>query len=118
MAQRSKTMAGIRLGRRVKSLRRERGMEQADLAAALPEEASRSLISYIETGRSFPTPKRIEEFAQLFEVDIAAPFLDSDDVRHRLAGAILGTDDEQVLALIERVLDGLPTRISDPPSKV
>ena len=106
MAQRKKSVAGIRLGRRIKQLRKARGMEQADLAATLPGEASRSLISYIVTGRSFPTPSRLVELAEVLGVDLASLFLDGDELRQRLARNILAAKDEDMLILVERLMSG------------
>jgi len=71
----------------------------------------RSLISYIETGRSFPKPERLEEFARLFSVDLASLFFDLEDARHRIAATILATDDASTLAMVERLLETSKQRI-------
>jgi transcriptional regulator with XRE-family HTH domain len=105
MAQRITTQISELVGRRISELRKTHKLQQADLAVALKREVSRSLISYIETGRSFPKPERLADLAAVLEVDVASFFLDSGEFRKRIALKVLATDDTTLLRHVGKLLD-------------
>jgi len=105
MSQKRKGLGGI-VGRRVRTLRRERGWDQVDLEAHIHETVGRSAISHFETGRTHPSLNTLVEFAQAFDVDAASLLLDPHgDYRHRVAIAVLACRDDNLLKAVGKLLD-------------
>jgi transcriptional regulator with XRE-family HTH domain len=104
MARRGAAKLGQLVGGRIRELRLARGWQQVDLEAHLDGIASRSSISYLETGRTFPSRNTLHALARAFNVPPAAFFLDPADRRQRIALALL-TCDEAMLPALEKLLD-------------
>ena len=66
----------MKLGEKIKSLRRGRNISQEELAAML--KINRNYLSRIETGKSDPTASVLKNIAKLFNVDLNS-LLDIND---------------------------------------
>jgi transcriptional regulator with XRE-family HTH domain len=104
MARRGAAKLGQIVGGRIRELRLGRGWQQVDLEAHIDGIASRSSISYLETGRTFPSRNTLHALARAFNVPPAALFLDPSDRRQRIALAVL-TCDEELLPALEKLVD-------------
>lgn len=58
------------VGRRISKRRRELGIKQVDLAAAMGEGVNQSMVSMIETGRNRPSFARATEIARALDVSL------------------------------------------------
>lgn len=74
------------LGARIKSLRLERGLSLAQVAAQTP--LSEGTLSRIENGRSDISAQNLYPLAQVFDTDISVFFDDSAPVRHQGVRAV------------------------------
>jgi transcriptional regulator with XRE-family HTH domain len=104
MAPRGAAKLSRLVGSRIRELRVARGWQQVDLEAHIDGIASRSSISYLETGRTFPSRNTLHALARAFNVPPAVLFLDPSDRRQRIALALL-TCDEALLPALEKLLD-------------
>ena len=66
----------MKLGEKIKSLRRGKNISQEELAAML--KINRNYLSRIETGKSDPTASVLKNIAKLFNVDLNS-LLDIND---------------------------------------
>ena len=66
----------MKLGEKIKSLRRGKNISQEELAAML--KINRNYLSRIETGKSDPTASLLKNIAKLFNVDLNS-LLDIND---------------------------------------
>lgn len=81
-----------RLGRRIQELRKSNKLTQEQLAEKI--EIGTSNISYIETGKFYPTPETLGKIAKALNVEIYELQLKPiDELRTELIGAIRANDD-------------------------
>jgi putative transcriptional regulator len=104
MAAKGAAALGRLVGRRIRELRQETEWQQVDLEAALEGAATRSSISYLENGRTFPSRDTLYALARAFEVPVASLFLDPRDRRQRIALAVLYCA-EELLPALEKLVD-------------
>ncbi len=67
----------IRLGRRIKDLRKSKNITQEKLAEIISMDITS--LSKIETGRNYPQPETVEKLANALNVSIDKLFLFRDD---------------------------------------
>ena len=67
----------IRLGRRIKDLRKSKNITQEKLAEIISMDITS--LSKIETGRNYPQPETVEKLANALNVSIDKLFLFKDD---------------------------------------
>ncbi|MEE3349199.1 MAG: helix-turn-helix transcriptional regulator [Candidatus Gastranaerophilaceae bacterium] len=67
----------IRLGRRIKNLRKSKNITQEKLAEIISMDITS--LSKIETGRNYPQPETVEKLANALNVSIDKLFLFKDD---------------------------------------
>ncbi len=67
----------IRLGRRIKDLRKSKNITQEKLAEVINMDITS--LSKIETGRNYPQPETVEKLANALNVSIDKLFLFKDD---------------------------------------
>ena len=58
----------MKLGEKIKSLRKSKGVSQEQLAAML--KINRNFLSRIETGKSEPTSSILKQIAEIFNIDL------------------------------------------------
>ena len=58
----------MKLGEKIKQLRKSKGISQEDLASML--KINRNYLSRIETGKSEPTSSVLKQIAEIFSVDL------------------------------------------------
>ena len=58
----------MKLGEKIKQLRKSKGMSQEELASTL--KINRNFLSRIETGKSEPTASMLKNIAKIFNVDL------------------------------------------------
>ena len=58
----------MKLGEKIKSLRKSKGISQEELASTL--KINRNFLSRIETGKSEPTASILKNIAKLFNIDL------------------------------------------------
>lgn len=58
----------MKLGEKIKQLRKSKGISQEDLASML--KINRNYLSRIETGKSEPTSSVLKNIAQIFSIDL------------------------------------------------
>ena len=58
----------MKLGEKIKSLRKSKGVSQESLAAML--KINRNFLSRIETGKSEPTSSILKQIAEIFNIDL------------------------------------------------
>jgi len=63
-----KTETNIKLGKRIKYLRQQRGLSQEQLAEAI--DIAPTSLSYLETGRGFMKLPTLEKLAKILNVEI------------------------------------------------
>lgn len=85
-----------RLGRRIQELRKSNKLTQEQLAEKI--EIGTSNISYIETGKFYPTPETLGKIAKALNVEIYELYMFEqlkpiDELRTELIGAIRANDD-------------------------
>lgn len=85
-----------RLGRRIQELRKSNKLTQEQLAEKI--EIGTSNISYIETGKLYPTPETLGKIAKALNVEIYELYMFEqlkpiDELRTELIGAIRANDD-------------------------
>ena len=85
-----------RLGRRIQELRKSNKLTQEQLAEKI--EIATSNISYIETGKFYPTPETLGKIAKALNVEIYELYMFEqlkpiDELRTELIGAIRANDD-------------------------
>lgn len=67
-----KTEINKKFGRRIQTLRRQRGISQEKLAEAL--NIAPTSLSYVETGRGFMTLATLEKLASVLDVELSEIF--------------------------------------------
>ena len=68
----------MKLGEKIKSLRKSKGISQEELASML--KINRNFLSRIETGKSEPTSGILKDIANIFSVDLNSLLdIDSED---------------------------------------
>lgn len=67
----------IRLGRRIKDLRKSKNITQEKLAEVINMDITS--LSKIETGRNYPQPETVEKLANALNISIDKLFLFKDD---------------------------------------
>lgn len=93
------------VGRRIRELREQRGWDQADVAAAVGEQFSRSAISNFETGARLPSLRTLLRLAETFDIELPLLLLDRHaNLAHRVAEAVLRARPTK-LAEIAELLD-------------
>lgn len=85
-----------RLGRLIQELRKSNKLTQEQLAEKI--EIGTSNISYIETGKFYPTPDTLSKIAKALNVEIYELYMFEqlkpiDELRTELIGAIRANDD-------------------------
>ena len=85
-----------RLGRRIQELRKSHKLTQEQLAEKI--EIGTSNISYIETGKFYPTPDTLSKIAKALDVEIYELYMFEqlkpiDELRTEINGAIRANDD-------------------------
>ena len=103
MPSRTPEELGRLVGRRIRELRHDRGWQQVDLEAHLEGAATRSSISYLESGQTFPSRNTLNALALAFGLPEAALLLDPNELRERVALAVLDCPDEVLPALAKLV---------------
>lgn len=58
----------MKLGEKIKQLRKSKGISQEELASTL--KINRNFLSRIETGKSEPTASMLKNIAKIFNVDL------------------------------------------------
>lgn len=70
----------MKLGEKIKSLRKSKGVSQESLASML--KINRNFLSRIETGKSEPTSSILKQIAEIFNVDLNS-LLDIEDEENK-----------------------------------
>lgn len=96
----------IKLGKRIKELRKKKGLTQEQLAETIDME--QNSISVIESGRNFPTLGTLEKIAKVLNVELSDFFNyeyleDIDTIRETTTDKIQNMDEIQLRQLFKFV---------------
>ncbi len=96
----------IKLGKRIKELRKKKGLTQEQLAETIDME--QNSISVIESGRNFPTLGTLEKIAKVLNVELSDFFNyeyleDIDTIRETTTDKIQKMDEFQLRQLFKFV---------------
>lgn len=96
----------IKLGKRIKELRKKKGLTQEQLAETIDME--QNSISVIESGRNFPTLGTLEKIAKVLNVELSDFFNyeyleDIDTIRETTTDKIQNMDEFQLRQLFKFV---------------
>lgn len=96
----------IKLGKRIKELRKKKGLTQEQLAETIDME--QNSISVIESGRNFPTLGTLEKIAKVLNVELSDFFNyeyleDIDNIRETTTDKIQKMDEFQLRQLFKFV---------------
>lgn len=97
------------LGLRIQEIRKNRGLNQADLSEMIGVDAKH--ISRLETGTTFPSPATLEELAKALNVSVMTLFnfehLADEEESKRKIDALLNGAGEDKLQLIYKVVKAI-----------
>ena len=96
-------------GKRIKELRKQKGITQEKLAEIVELDAKQ--IGNIETGSGFTTMNTLEKFAKIFEVDISELFTfehqkPREEIISKLIHQIQNADDTN-LKIISKIINSI-----------
>jgi transcriptional regulator with XRE-family HTH domain len=108
----------VRMGRRIKELRKKAGLTQRELAEAIPGKADGTQVSKWERGKNRPSDDTLEHIAKALGVDVAALHVSAvEPSTPDLMGA-LGTPTTGQLDRIEAMLRVLLDQVPKPDEEI